>query len=333
MPSFKTYFLAHHLVGQLCLALLLCTLLAQAHPAPTSADSITYKGITLTPAVINLDLQKGQTRASFDIQVSNNTSEPQALTISSIDFRSLNETGGVAFIGSEASEFDHKYGLASWLDLGNGSVELAPGQTKTVSVAVDNRMDLSPGGHYAAVLFRSAGVSSVTGGANPVAINQVVSSLVFVRKTEGAKFSIGLEQLSVPRGWFRLPSAINVVFKNTGNIQLVPRGLITVSGPFSHEVSRGIVNTDSNLVLPGGSRLYQVNLFKTGHVWWPGIYHVRVQYRYDGSVALQTATAAFLYLDPMLIGIVLVVIAVSWYSIRKRQYIFRLLRRLPKQKR
>jgi hypothetical protein len=309
----------------LLVALLLCTLVIQSHPADVSASSIKYKGITLTPAIVNLDLQPGQSRASFDIEVTNNTNSSQSLAMSSLDFKSLNETGGVAFIGSKASQVDHKYGLASWLNLGTHNVELAPGQTKTASITVENRSDLSAGGHYAAVLFKSTNDGSTGNRANQVAINEVVSTLVFVRKLEGAKYGISLEQLSVPSGWLRMPSSLNVVFKNTGNTQLTPRGILTVSGPLSPEVSRGIINPDSSLVLPESSRLYQTSLIRTGHAWWPGVYHATVQYRYDGTSDVQTATTSFFYASPVFIALLLVGIAVIWCAIRWRKSLQRSL--------
>jgi len=291
-----------------------------------SANSLTYKGITLTPAVVNIALQPDQQAAQFTVNVTNNTRTSQTLQLSTLDFRSLNETGGVAFVGSNAAQLTSTHGLASWLDFDKTPLELAPHASKNVSVTVDNRSDLAPGGHYAAILFR-ANTADTTTGTNHVAINQVVSSLVFVSKVDGARYGIKLVKTSVDGNWLHLPSTANVVFQNTGNIQSVPRGLVTVNSPTSREVSRGIINPDSNLVLPDSRRLYQVKLTPTGRVWWPGMHHLTLQYRYDGSAELQTTTTTFFYASPAVTGVIIVLLLVLGYGLRKRRQIFRFIKR------
>ena len=284
-----------------------------------ATGSISLKGIALTPAIKNLDVHKGQATASFNIMVTNNTKNNVTLGISSVDFKSLNNGGGLAFVGNNAGQVDHKYGLARWLDI-PGNVELKPNQTKPVPITVENRGDLSPGGHYAAVLFKVSGGGS---GGNRVAFNQVVSTLVFVRKIDGEQYGIGLAKPSLPVSWLHLPTNIDLFFKNTGNVQAVPRGLVTISSPLSHEVARGIINTDSSLVLPESTRLIRTGLFNTGSAWLPGWYHVRVAYHYDGSSAMAFYDSSFLYLNLLSISFGLVALAVIWYIARQAGRLYR----------
>jgi len=287
-----------------------------------AAPSVTYKGITLTPAIINLDLVAGQTHAPFDVQVTNNTQVPQSLRLSSIDFKSLNQSGGLAFVGNGSSQITAQHSLASWLNLGNGAVDLTPGQSKTVHMLVDNRSDLAPGGHYAAVLFQSTKDTTGTSN-NHVAINQVVSALIFVRKVDGATYGVDISTIAVPNNWFKQPNSVNVVLTDTGNTQEVPRGLVTATGPITGEIARGLVNPDSNLLLPDSSRLFQVPLQRTRHAWWPGFYKVTVSYRYDGTTQLQTATTSFLYISPFFIVVLLVILAIGYFLMRQRKALYR----------
>jgi hypothetical protein len=246
----------------------------------SNAESVSFNGITLAPAIVNVDLQPGQVNAVFAINVSNTTDQPVTLDISSADFKSLNDTGGVAFLNTGSGVT--KYGLASWLTTDN-SITLEPGQTKTTAVTIENRDDLSPGGHYAAVLFRVNG-NNKNSTANQVDINQVVSALVFVKKIGGERYSIDLQDLHPPTAWFSLPSNINLFFNNIGNTQAVPRGLVIISSPLSKEVARGIINTDSSLVLPESTKMYRTAITtSTGRAWLPGFYNVNIVYRYDGS--------------------------------------------------
>jgi len=295
--------------------------------ASAAPNAISYKGITLTPAVVNLDLREGQDQAQCAVHVTNNTHTKQSLTVSTLDFKSLNTTGGVAFIGSEANQVAYKYGLASWLDTGEGAVELNAGETKALTITVENRGDLSAGGHYAAILFRTVG-GNTSKGSNQVALNEVVSCLVFARKLSGAQYGMSLQTLAVAHNWFTLPASVNAVFRNTGNVQTTPRGLVTITGPSGSEALRGIVNPDSNLVLPDSSRLYQTALTRTGSTWWPGTYHVHLQYRYDGTTTVQTADATFFYLSPVCVLLAVVILVGLGWAVRRRRYLRRKLRHL-----
>lgn len=315
-PNLRTFFQIATTVSLLSVTMMVFSV-AHGQAAP-----ISYKGITVTPAIVNIDLQSGQAKANFELTVTNNTKQDQVLTLSSIDFEASNQLGGLSFQGSDVN----KHGLASWLDYGKEPIGLAPGESKSIPVIVDNRADLSPGGHYAAVLFKANSATS-SEGANRVALNPVVSSLIFVRKLDGAQSKLELLQISTLNTVLSMPDAANITIKNTGNVQETPRGIVTITDPFSHEVSRGILNTDSNQVLPESTRLFQTPLIDTGRAWIPGKYTITVQYRYEGSVKVKQASATFWYINPVGIASLVVLVAIAWIVIQNRRNVRRNLRR------
>lgn len=297
------------------LALVLPGLLLIAMVGRSNAASrLTFKGLTVAPAIQSVDLLKDHPKADFDVMVSNSSSQSITLLISSLDFHSLNQTGGLAFVGSGAGQVAHKYGLASWLDL-PASLTLEPGQTKSLHVVVENRPDLSPGGHYAAILLRSS--ANGHGGDNQVNIDQVVSVLVFARKVDGERYALSLNKPSLPTSWIRLPANIDLFFRNTGNVQTVPHGLITITSPWSSEVSRGIINTDASLVLPETTRLYRTSLFSTGQAWLPGVYRVRIAYRSDGTSRSTSYNAKLLYVNLPALALATAIAVFSWLLISR----------------
>jgi len=304
----------------------ICSLAGLAAAPDVRAASVSYKGITVTPAVVQIDLAKTQTAATFSIQVTNNTRSTQSLAVSSLDFRSLNDTGGLTFIGNDVNQLTNKHGLASWLVADPHPIVLAPGATKTATLSVENRADLAPGGHYAAVLFKADGDASKNAGTNQVSLNQVVSSLVFVRKLDGSNPKLSLTTVTHNGSLFSLPTTVNAVFQDDGNVQEVPRGLVTVTAPGRGEIMRGLVNTDSNLLLPDSSRLYQIPLHQSRGSWWPGVHHMLVEYRLDGSSEIQSAKVSFWYIQPVWIGVVAVLAVVGWYCWRQRGTVRRFLR-------
>ena len=288
--------------------------------------TFSYNGITVNPAVNRVSIAHGQTEADIKIGVTNNTKEAVDLSISAVDFKSLNDCGGLAFIGAQSSQLGNKHGLTNWIVFPSPSIHLDPGQNQALPITIQNRDDLPPGGHYAAVLFKAVNPSANIG-ATHVPINQVVSSLVFLQKLGGEKYAIGLAKPHIPTSWFRMPTNINLFFTNIGNIQEVPYGLVTITDPFGTEVSRGQANVDQSLVLPDSTRLIRVPLIKTSRAWYTGIYHVQVAYRSDGITNYQHVKSSFYYVNFVFFGLVILIILVFGIVVRKTPILLRWTKR------
>jgi len=278
--------------------------------------SVSYKGLSLTPAIVNVNVDQALQTTSVDIVVSNDQNHPVLLGVSSVDFKSLNQTGGVAFIGSGS-----KYGLADWLTLPKGPVTISPHSSRTVSVGVDDRSDLSPGGHYAAILFKDLASSGQAN--NQVGFNQVLASLVFLKKSGGEVFGLSLAKPAISAGWLKMPSNLDLLITNTGNTQTAPRGIVSITDPLGRQIKRGIINPDSNLVLPGSARLYQTSLNNGVSPWLPGRYTLTVTYRPDDIGRAKTASYSFIYLSLPFLLIVLaplvgIALTIRSYILRKR---------------
>lgn len=292
--------------------------------------SFSYNGITVSPAVNKVTLGIGQKDAVLNIAVTNNTKQVVDLSASAIDFKSLNNSGGLAFIGAGSNQLSNKHGLADWIVFPTPQIHLEPNQSIPVPVTIQNRDDLPPGGHYAAVLFKAVNPPANIG-ANHVPINQVVSSLVFVQKLGGEKYGIKLAAPKVPTSWFHMPTNVNLSFTNTGNTQEVPYGVVTITDPFGTEVARGQINTDQTLVLPDSTRIYRTPLLKTSRAWYTGVYKVHVAYRSDGISNYQHVKSDFYYVNFGFFGLVLLIILVFGIVVRKSPKLLRSARRKLKR--
>ncbi len=285
-------------------------------------------GLTVTPALQNVDVQASEEAKSFTIKLTNHTSETMTLAVTTADFGALEDTGGLVFVGA-SSDFEKKYGLAAWLTLEKNQITLSPGATDSLVVMVNNRDTLAPGGHYAAVLFKRIG-ESVDNGPR-VRLDQVAASLVFLRKSGGENYSLSLSRSQPELNWTGIPRSFKLRFGNSGNIHLVPRGVVTVSNLFGKEVARGIINSQSGILLPESSRIYQVDLRHEASIWWPGLYKVKTYWTYDGKDEL-TLSASNLSVFPI-DGVVTIVVILalfsfaSWFAYRRR-YFDRLLQKL-----
>lgn len=270
-----------------------------AEPAPA------LRGFTVSPAFSGVEVRADQPKATVQMRVSNNTTGDQNFRLSAVDFGALDEQGGVAFLGQPATELEHRYGLASWMTLEKQAVFVPAGGIVTVTVGIDNRPSLAPGGHYGAVL-----VTAVTETGEPVVdpkvgVRQVVASLILVTKEGGIEENLKLVSQTTNGGVWRLPTLVEHRFQNAGNVHLVPRGVVEIRDGLGRVVARGALNAGSGEILPESFRRYATPVAGIRPAWMPGYYKVVTTYRYDGTEQTKTLATGVWYAGAVIVWIVL----------------------------
>ena len=250
---------------------------------------------TITPAFQNASVNKDP-NVSLSIELANNTTHDQSFALSVADFGALNESGGVAFLGTTPNELDRPYGLVSWLQLDRNVVFVAAGQTSSIGVTVDNRDSLGPGGHYGAVLATAITDTGKAQSVVPqVGLHAVLSSLILLTKTGGAEPDLKLVSEDFSHSPAKLPGTITQRFQDAGNVHVVPRGIVTVRDPAGRVIKTGALNENSVFILPESFRRISVDLTSMGHAWLPGRYSITTQYRYDGTETTKTYSDSVWY--------------------------------------
>lgn len=282
-----------------------------AQEAPSS-------GFSISPFYRELDIQTGQDRVPFSIDVTNDSSQIAEFRVSVLDFGTLDETGGVAFLGPMDNL---KYSLASWVQLENDTLLVGPGETRTVKGYVENRDSLSPGGHYGAIYLKTeeSGVSADT--RQNVAFDPSMASLLFVRKIGGESYGMRLDSHDSPRSLFSLPSTVGLRFQNTGNVHVIPRGTVRITDPLGRLVRSGVINEQSGIVLPEAFRKLSTNLMGMDIPFFPGRYAMTIDYRYDGKDSSDRDESYFLCIPPVFVLAVAgigVVFALSFRFLRAK---------------
>ena len=273
-------------------------------------------GITISPAFQEITLSPDKPSAAFTFSVTNNTSEPYEFALSVTDFGSLDESGGVLFIGEAEKQLNYRYGLSSWITLEKDRIVVEPKSTQKVPVSVINKESLSPGGHYGAVLITPTGTPDRP---TKVQVNQVLSSLLFVKKEGGEVYKLGLKSYDVQTRIFTAPDTVDLRFQNAGNVHLIPRGTITITDPMGRIVKRGFINTGSAYVLPETFRQIEVSLELVRTAWIPGTYRMGLEYRFEGNDTVETRQVSFFYVNGWyVIGAVLALIVVLMSIVSKR---------------
>lgn len=253
-------------------------------------------GFTVTPMIQEVILDAGEAEETYRVTITNETESLATFELSVMDFGSLDESGGVAFLGAP-SEFEEKYALASWMQPEASEVTLQPGETRSIPVRIENREGLSPGGHYGALIFKN--VSLAHPSIPSVAINQIFSSLVLVKKMGGAIYGLELASFEHPDRWFSFDHVVSPRFRNSGNVHIVPRGEVRVTDPFGRLVYRGVLNEGSAIILPETFREYPLKLFSVENAFIPGRYSFDFSYRYDGREEKELWSKQFFYFPPL----------------------------------
>ena len=259
-------------------------------------------GVTVSPAFQNIVLSQDMRGKDIIVTFTNQSTLGLNFVLSSADFGTLDESGGVAFLGVPVTELEHRYGLVSWMTFDRNKVFIPPASSKQVQVHIDNRPSLAPGGHYAALLATAVSDAGAISSDPKVSLHQVIASLILVRKDGGAQPGLDLSGITLtPKSWWHLPTSIGLRFHDAGNVHVVPHGTITMKDPGGRVVSKGIINEDSVTVYPESFRKTTSTLQSNRNAWAPGRYTVEASYRFDGS-STAMETTSFWYLGNALVA-------------------------------
>jgi hypothetical protein len=275
----------------------------------TSAATLaqqTPPGITLSPAVVQASIGSTESEHQLNFQITNNKPNRQTIDISAADFNTLGESGGLVFVGTNPTQLQKKYGLATWITLQQTSVTLEPKQSTTITALVSNQGALAPGGHYGALML-SLDDNNQSSAANKVAVRPIATSLLFVNKVGGDTHKLRLTDVFASHNIFKLPGEVTLRFYNDGNTHLIPRGTIEVTDPRGKLVAKGIINENSNLLLPETYRRFSVPINTVGSSVLPGKYKITTNFRFDGYNQFRSYQTSQFLLTPALLLMVLVI--------------------------
>ncbi len=249
-------------------------------PTVTSATS----GMSITPSVSNISLTNDQATYQTTLMITNQTKSRATLHLTTQDFGALDEGGGILFLGTSPNTTWDSHRLSSWISVAPQHLQLAPGQQAGVTVKISNEASLTPGGHYAAIIATLVSPES----ASHVAVNQSLSSLLFVNKIGGATFGIDIQKLQPNTAWWGQVEGARITVANTGNTHIIPRGSISLHGPFGQIISQGTLNAPSSIILPHSHQTFPTTMSSQNVPLWPGNYTLVLAYRYDGTDTIHT---------------------------------------------
>ena len=145
--------------------------------APITAPLNTQdQGITISPFLVELQVQKGQTQ-NESVELTNNSNRTLPINITVNDFVPTGENGEENYLN--AGQGDPRYSLSSWIHISNSpAVILKPQGQIEIDYTITPPADADEGGHYGAILFSF--ISPGAAGTN-VQVQQKVGTIILAK--------------------------------------------------------------------------------------------------------------------------------------------------------
>lgn len=274
-------------------------------------------GIVANPAFIDVVLEQPKEEKQIEISYSNNSNQTITLEFFALDFRQKDEFGTIGFLGEESKSFS--YSLSSFLQFETNALVLEPHEKQILKVLVQNREDLSPGGHYSAIIARQK-TEIVQGSDAQVA--PALSSLVLLRKEGGERFNLSLKELDWPGRSvvFSHPKKVVLTFQNEGNVHLVPYGRLEIRDFTGRLVYKGVVNTSSLRVFPETRRVITVDVKKVDWSLPMAIETVSVTGRDSLEKTNFLSQQSYLYVHPGMLLLLFAAVVVLFSLFRRKKW-------------
>lgn len=262
--------------------------------------------ITISPAAHEVVLDPATSERELSFKITNQTLSDLSVSLTMADFGPLDETGGIAFLGDEDRSWQHR--LTPWLSLDRDQLNLAVGQSQIATVRIHNREDLTPGGHYAAVLATMQDATTTSPAQTAATLQGVMSAQFYVVKTGGEKYNLELLDLWPADVVWRWPTTTRVRLRAGGNSHVKAYGTMMVNGG-GQMVAKGVVNEDSALILPGATRVLETALRRL-HWVWPGRYQLVMSLHDQANEKDIELTRVFWYIPtwlfiPLILGLII----------------------------
>lgn len=286
---------------------------------PKGVLGVENKGAYLSPPFADLEIVNGEEK-EFELEIGNQGESSLVFDLSVIDFGSLDESGGIAFLTASPDKSERKYALASWISLEKSEVVVAAKSKEKIKITILNKESLLPGGHYGAVLATMRNEEKSVG--DKVGINQSIASLLYVQKSGGEVKNLILKNIIWRNPTLKSIDELDLRFENNGNTHLVPRGKVEIKNIFNKVVAKGIINEGSVKILPETFRKIVVDIKYFKQWKWPGKYTVEIDYRYEGKQDFLKYKNSFYYMG--LEGIILLflglILGLFWWQRKKRAF-------------
>lgn len=211
--------------------------------------------IYVSPALTERMVNPGE-RFSFELDVRNQKPETKTFFLSGSSFTApADESGDPQYNDTPTGPADP----INWLNFSQKKLVVQPETTATVTVTVSVPANTAPGGYYLAAIISEKNPDLNAKDGPQVNLSSEVGSPILVTvagalKEEGQFFEIKPRQ----KIFWGSPVYLDVRFKNTGNVHLKPKGIITIEKSGDKRAASLDFNESGANTLPNSIRRYEV---------------------------------------------------------------------------
>ena len=276
------------------------------------AKTVSNKGITLSPVISNITLNRGELYHG-KLYVTYNSNTKVNANVLVYAFRQSGNTQHPKF----SNKINQLSQAIHWINI-EKNITLYPHKTTVINYTLNVAQNASPGGHFLSIII------SIEKAGNEKIVESVGSLLIIT--INGKIVSSGYIQSfgATHKMFFQNPINLYLKFTNTGNIQLAPFGYITISNIFGNKVKVIEINAKKSLDLPKSTRLYSTKFSLNNFIDQFGIYTatLNLTYGYPGHFVNTQASTSFYYINyQYLIVLILIIIMVILFVVRNKKNI------------
>ena len=284
-------------------AALASSLLAGSVIAQQAAETTNSVGIEVSSPIYEYTISPGKVQQDI-IKIKNVGTSQQTYYPEVLDFKSDNKSGTPIFL--KEGEENGTYSLAKWISVSKEPIVLDPNKSAALNFNITVPADVEPGGHFAGILFSTQAPEATPG---TIGLASKVGSLVLVRVAGEAKESAKITSFTADKDTYEKAEVkFSTTVENTGSVHVQPKGVIEVKNVFGGTVAGLDVNQLSANVLPGSSRIFDVNWNDPGFKL--GYYKANITLSYGNPSQTITSSTGFWIIPWMTLLIALIVIAV-----------------------
>jgi hypothetical protein len=264
----------------------------------------------VSPPTFELNATPG-TGASGTLLLENRTGEPRTVNVRVRDFTARGEEGQPGF-----SEEPTYYTLADWVSVNPKRVEIPPKFSQPFEFTVDVPLDATPGGHYAALIFRNE--TPLPSGDARVNVIQEIAALLLLRVPGEIDERAMIESFRAKKTSFQNgPISLEARIRNRGNVHVKPGTVITIKNLLGSPVA--VLPVQAGNVLPDSARKFNT---KWNRKWLWGLYSATLSVSYGSESTKRLSSRIWFFGYPILIlaaiGLVLLLTPVVVYQRRRR---------------
>jgi hypothetical protein len=256
-------------------------------PQPAAAAG-TY---TVTPRVIDRAVeQRDMVRETVTIT---NTSDRRVNVFPSVHGVEANATTSLRAPISPADP-ERTFNMTGWIEIPRGAVELMPGESATLPLAINVHPQAVPGEYHAVIGFgagrnRPEAETKVAAGTAP-------SIVVRLEISDTSQEQLTLGTFTVDRFVFDSNNqSVTYVLENTGDGSVSPTGEIIFYNARGSEVGSVLVNPDELVLAPGQREMLTAQVPTDGVM---GRYKAFLTISYGANQAASVYDTAFFYMVP-----------------------------------